>query len=172
MPKNKETTLSIHFIDGKTNDENMSRLMGMLGVKNSCLVVVPGGWNISSPSGMKMYTTNKEFMEFVSKSMFNAVITEAEREEYHFGTYENKTFIESKYFCQSETFDPYTSLGSVWAGHIGIKTRGDDATKAALDRLHKKNVLSLKDKIVSMEHVQHVEYTCTLRNIDETECSV
>ena len=173
--KRKKTTLSINFIDSDnsiSDDENMSKLMELLGAPDFRSKSEIHGWDITAPNGKSVHVSSSEIRDFIADTMFNAKIDMVMHEEYYFNTYANRIFIEGAFFDATDDSNPHSELGTLWSGSITIETIGNNVTKTALDRLHKKNVLSLKDKIVSMKHVQNVEYTCILKDVNEVECSV
>ena len=170
--KNKETTLSIQFVNDDDSDGNMSKLMKLLGAPDFVSSVLSVGWDITAPGGKNIRVSSPSVMEFIRKFVPGVVVEEVTRDSYDFGSYDNKDFIENKYFGTVDSHKLYSNIGYLWSGTIQIKTTGDGVTKKALDGFHRKNVLSVKDKIVAMKHVHNVEYTCTLKNIVESECSV
>jgi hypothetical protein len=172
--KRKETTLTINFVesDGSiSEDENMAKAMELLGAPNFKPEEVSAGWTATAENGESVDFSYTPIMEFIRDNTPGITVTERTKLEYNLGSYANRDFIDNKYFNVSD-IELRSNSGSIWCNCIDIRTVGHGVTKSALDRLHKKNVLALKDKIVSMDHVQSVEYTCTLRNVVETECSV
>ncbi|MBU1173160.1 MAG: hypothetical protein KKD44_26650, partial [Proteobacteria bacterium] len=97
-------------------------------------------------------------------------ITGRFKESYEFDSYHNKEYISKTFFTDAN--GAYSAVGSVWSGYIEIITSSSGATKSQVDRIHKSNVLAVKDRLVSMKHVLNVAYTCTLRKSHEVECSV
>ena len=170
--KNKETTLSIHFVNDDDSDGNMSKMMKSLGAPDFASDVVSNGWDITASSGEKLSVSRSSIMEFIRDCMPGVVIVKSIRDEYDFGSFANKDFIENTYFGTDDKHSIYSHIGYLWSGTIQIKTTGNGVTKPVFDKFHRKNVLAVKDKIVAMENVQNVEYTCTLKNIVESECSV
>ena len=170
--KKKETTLSIQFVNNDDSDGNMSKLMKLLGAPDFESELVDRGWDITAPDGKELHVSSSSIMEFIRDSVPDVVVEKAIRDEYKFSSFANKDFIENTYFGTDDNCRIYSHIGYLWSEIIQIITTGNGATKPALDRFHRKNVLAVKDKIVAMENVHNVEYTCTLKNIVESECSV
>lgn len=170
--KRKETTLNVRFVDDKGSDEDISKLMELLGVPDFTSKSEWDGYNITAPSGRTIKISRREIVDFIEDVVPGVIVEEATRNEYDFGSYANKDYIEKAYFGGSKDGNIFSRIGYLWGNMIEVKTTGNNVTKSALDKLHRRNVLAIKDKIVSMGHVQSVEYTCTLKNVTEVECSV
>ena len=170
--RRKETTLTINFVDVEHSDENMSKLMELIGAPDFGSTPEMCGWDITAPNGKFVHVSSSEIRDFIADTMFNAVINMVMKDKYEFDMYANRKFIEKTYFNSADNRNPYSELSGIWGNCIEIRTIGNSATKSVLDNLHKRNVLALKDKIVLMKHVQNVEYTCRLRDVSEVECSV
>lgn len=173
--KSKETTLTINFVgsDNSIGDrENMSKVIELLGAPDFAAKSELSGWNITAPNGKSIKISSIDIRDFICGAMFNATSEIVMKDTYFFNTYDNVAFIEKTFFDIGKDSNPHSSVGSIYGGNMEITTRGNNVTKTALDNLHKKNVLDVKDKIVVMKHVQNVEYTCRLKDVVSSECSV
>lgn len=172
--KRKDTTLTINFVESDNSvseDENMAKVMELLGAPEFEPIEVDCGWTATAKNGESVDFSYTPIMEFIRDNMPDVTVEKRTKLEYSSGSYKNRDFIDSKYF-NGGNIKLQSLTGIIWCNCIDIRTIGHDATKPALDNLHKKNVLALKDKIVSMDHVHDVEYTCKLKNIVESDCSV
>lgn len=168
----KETALTITFVGDKEadKDKNMDKVMELLGAPKVGAEMIKSGWDIVAPNGATLYTYNRDTMEFIGKALLNASIVVRFKEVYEYESYANKEYICETFFTSADRV--YSALGSVWSGYIEVNTSSSNATKAQVDRVHKKNVLALKDRIVAMKHVLNVAYTCTMKKSHEVECTV
>lgn len=169
---NKETTLSIQFIDnGIENKYNMLKVMELLGAPKSKVEYVERGWDITAPNGKTIRVYSSDVKDFILGTTFSRAIGMLET-EYPYSSYHNKRFIQESIFDDPNEAELYSEIDAVYSSSIGVNTVGTDTTRTKVSQLHRKNVLVLKDKIVAMEHVHNVEYTCEWKRTEESECSV
>lgn len=170
----KETALTITFVGGVDNEvekaKHMDKVMELLGAPKFGAETVKSGWDIVAPNGATLYTYSRDAMEFIEKALFNASIVDRFKEVYESDSYLNKEYIRETFFTSADRV--YSAVGSIWSGHIEVNTSSSNSPRAQVDRVHKKNVLALKDRIVAMEHVLNVAYTCTMRKSNTVECTV
>ena len=170
----KETALTINFVGenmpGFDKSKCMDKVMELLGAPKFGARTVQYGWDIVAPNGELLSTHSTDTMEFIKKTMFGASITDKFKESYEFDSYQNKEYISKTFFTDAN--GAYSAVGSVWSGYIEVITSSFGVTKSQVDKVHKSNVLAVKDRIVAMKHVLNVAYTCTLRKLNEVECSV
>ena len=169
---NKETVLSIKFTDnGLDKRDNMNDVMKLLGAPKFKIEFNDNGWDITAPNGKTLRVYSKSIKNFITETTFSTVVAIVER-EYVYSSFANKYFIQEHIFGNSNEAGLSSEIGTVWSNSIGIKTIGTDTTRTKVSNLHRKNVLVLKDKIVAMEHVHSVTYTCEWKSTSESECSV
>ena len=170
----KETALTINFVGenmpGFDKSKCMDKVMELMGAPKFGAKTVQYGWDIVSPNGATLSTHSTDVMEFINKTMLGVSITDKFKESYEFDSYQNKEYIRETFFTSADRV--YSMIGSVWSGYIEVFTSSFGVTKSQVDKVHKSNVLAVKDRIVAMKHVLNVAYTCTLRKLNEVECSV
>ena len=168
----KETSLLVVFVEnGIEGKHNMLKVMELLGAPKSKVEYIERGWDITAPNGKTIRVYSSEVKDFILGTTFSTAIGVLET-EYPYSSYANKRFIQEHIFNDPSNAELYSEIDAVYSGSIGVNTVGTDTTRTKVSQLHRKNVLALKDKIVAMEHVHNVEYTCEWKRTEESECSV
>ncbi|TAN37379.1 MAG: hypothetical protein EPN25_15420 [Nitrospirae bacterium] len=170
----KNTSLSIVYVEGIKSEEGIIQIVKELGCPVSAVVDVENTWKIESCVTEEVIETfDSGVAKFIREHDRNSTLFTVEvqmRSSCDYGSWENKEYLGKMFDSVKDHIN--TSVDSIYRGSIDLSTYGYNTTPKKVEELHRKNMLILKDRIVSSPIVQRVDYTCAWRKTSEEECTV